>query len=257
MPITFAVAVNSEQLFESNLLASPCFREPHGHQIIVQRNFRSAARAYNEAINKSDNDLIVFCHQDVFFPESWVAQLDIWLRFLANSDKDWGVLGCVGITRYGQVRGHVYSSGLGVVGARFDRPATVQTLDEIVLILRKSSGLRFDNELPNFHLYGTDICLRAAKKGMKSYAISAFCIHNARQGFILPSEFYESCRYIKRIWRDCLPIQTTCVRISNLNVSLHLRRLREAYLKYIRHKMLGAARAENVQEILDRVRGNI
>ena len=70
----------------------------------------------------------------------------------------------------------------------------VQTLDEIVLILKKSSGLRFDDSLPHFHFYGTDICLRAAQRGMRSYAISAFCVHNTHQTLVLPEEFYECCQ---------------------------------------------------------------
>ena len=190
-PITFAVAVNDEELFENNFMASPCLRRPHSHQIIVQKNFPSAAKAYNEALDKSANDLIVFCHQDIFFRESWLAQLRHWLDYLESRDPNWAVLGCAGATHDGQVRGYVYSPGLGVTGARFDRPAPVQTLDEIVLILRKPSGLRFDDGLPHFHLYDLDICLRAAKRGMKSYAIPAFSIHNAKQGSVLPDEFYE------------------------------------------------------------------
>ena len=256
-PITFAVAVNDEELFENNFMASPCLRRPHSHQIIVQRSFPSAAKAYNEALDKSANDLIVFCHQDVFFPESWLTQLHYWLNYLEGWDPTWGVLGCAGATRDGQVRGHVYSCGLGMIGARFDRPAPVQTLDEIVLILRKSSGLRFDDGLPHFHLYGTDICLRAAKRGMRSYAISAFSIHNTKQGSVLPGEFYECCRHVKRVWGEYLPIQTTCVRISRFNVSLHLRRLHHAYRKHVRRNVVWAPRAENVQELFERIESNI
>jgi len=55
---------------------------------------------------------------------------------------------------------------------------TVQTLDEIVLIFRRDSGLSFDETLPHFHFYGTDICMRAAEQGRQCYAISAFCVHN-------------------------------------------------------------------------------
>jgi hypothetical protein len=256
-PITFAVAVNDEELFENNFMASPCLRRPHSHQIIVQKNFASAAKAYNEALDRSANDLIVFCHQDVFFPESWLTQLRYWLHYLVGWDPAWGVLGCAGATLDGQVRGYVYSPGLGFTGARFDRPALVQTLDEIVLILRKSSGLRFDDDLPHFHLYGTDICLRAAKRGMKSYAIPAFSIHNAKQGSVLPDEFYECCRHVKRVWGDCLPIQTNSIRITQFNVRLHLKRLHHAYLKHIRRKVVWAARAENVQELLERIEGKI
>jgi hypothetical protein len=68
--ITFAAAFNSREVFENNFLASPCLSAPH-HQILARRNFHSAARAYNDAINRSINDLIVFCHQDIFLMHWW------------------------------------------------------------------------------------------------------------------------------------------------------------------------------------------
>jgi hypothetical protein len=250
--ITFAVAVNNREVFETNFLASPCFRGPHDHQILVQENFASAAKAYNDAIERSTNDLIVFCHQDIFLPERWLSQLDEALAYLEAEDPIWGVLGCYGETLNDNGRGYVYSSGLGTMGKPFEHPAPVQTLDEIVLILRKSAGLRFDEQLPHFHLYGTDICLRAAAVGMNSYAISAFCIHNTHQSLILPKEFYDCCRHIRRVWKDSLPIQTTCIRITRSNVPIYRRRVQEFHLRYIRRKVVGGTRVQNVQRLLEK-----
>src|SRR3984957_6934381 len=223
--ITFVVAVNNKDILESNFLASPCLLAPHPHQIIVQENFRCAAAAYNDAIEKSVNDLIVFCHQDMFFPSPWISELQRTLECLTTRDPSWGVLGCCGITSDEQLRGYVYSSGEGIIGGPSE-PAEIQTLDEIVLILRKSSGLRFDPDLPHFHLYGTDICLRAAKLGMRNYAVSVLCIHNTYQGFNLPREFFECCWHVKRVWREFLPIQTTCIRITRFNIPIYVRRFK-------------------------------
>jgi hypothetical protein len=253
--ITFAVAVNNRGLFEDNFLASPCLRWPGDCQILAQEGFASASIAYNDAIDKSLNDLIVFCHQDVYFPETWLSQLQSALDFLEARDPAWGVLGCGGVTRDGQVRGHLYSTGLGVLGKASDPPAPVQTLDETVMILRKSSGLRFEDTLPHFHLYGTDICLRAAKRGMNNYAISAFCIHNSQQGLILPEEFYECCKHIRRVWKDSLPIQTNCIRITRFNVPIYLRRMREFYLRYVRGKEFGGTRVQNVHRLFQELGG--
>jgi glycosyltransferase involved in cell wall biosynthesis len=249
--ITFAVAVNNRALFENNFLASPCFPGPHQHQILVQEGFNSASKAYNDAIEKSLNDLIIFCHQDILLPENWLLQLDRALDYLQTTDPGWGVLGPYGKTQDGRGWGHVYSSGRNVIGEPLRQPVPVQTLDEIVLILRKSSGLRFDDHLPHFHFYGADICLRAAKMGMKSYAISAFCIHNTHQPLVLPREFYECCKHFKRAWKAYLPIQTTCIRITRFNLPLHTRRLREVYLRYIRRKLFGGTRTRDPQELLE------
>lgn len=252
--ITFVIAVNQRDVLERNFLLSPCVRNPHAHQILLQENFESAALAYNDAIDKSVNDLIVFCHQDVFFPEAWISQLQHAVEYLEAHDPGWGVLGCSGVTREGEFRGHVFSQGVGIIGEPSE-PAEIQTLDEIVLILKKSSGLRFDEKLPHFHLYGTDICLRAAERGMGTYAISAFCIHNTYQNFNLPNEFYESCEYVRAAWRNCLPIQTTCIRITRFNVPIYLRRLKQAWFKHVWPKEHETLRARDVAQILEEFAG--
>src|ERR1700730_694532 len=198
--ISFVATVNDREIFASNFLISPVFAPPHPHQIIVQSGFSSATKAYNDAIDQSNNEIIVFSHQDMIFPASWLANLERALRKLDRTDPNWGVLGCFGETSDGHGRGHVYMPGLGTVGSSFEDPEPVQTLDEIVLILKKSSGLRFDSTLPHFHFYGVDICLRAAQRGMTSYAISAFCFHNTQYNLVLPREFYACYRHIKRHW---------------------------------------------------------
>jgi hypothetical protein len=255
MPITLVSAVNNEEILGNNLMASPCFLATNDHQILIQRGFSSAARAYNKAIACSVNDLIVFAHQDVVFPRSWLSDLDRALHSLEGIDPKWGVLGCYGVTVNGKGRGYIYSNGLGILGNPFDGPAPVQTLDEIVLIIRNSSGLQFDQNLPHFHFYGADICMAAAERGMKSYAISAHCIHNSQQNLVLPKEFYQGYKHIRHRWRKFLPIQTTCVRITRFNFCMYERLLRESYLRYIRRKEIGATRVDDGRELLADLEG--
>jgi hypothetical protein len=248
--ITFVVAVNNKSVFENNFLASPCLSGTHSHQILVQEGFSSASNAYNDAIDRSVNDLIVFAHQDILLPEFWLLDLQRALHSLERTDPQWGVLGCYGETLDDGGRGYIYSGGLGIIGKPRDRPAAVQTLDEIVLILRKSTGLRFDECLPHFHLYGADICMAAAARGLVSYAVSAFCIHNTQQNFVLPKEFYESYRHLKRRWKDSLPIQTTCIRMERFDFYMYKKRIREAYLRFIRGKEISALRVKDGRMLL-------
>jgi hypothetical protein len=252
--ITFVVPVTHRgDILEDNLLSSPCFREPHNYQLLIQESFASAATAFNDAIDRSVNDLIVFVHQDIYLPRSWLSQLDRAIELLEKADPKWGVLGCWGASPEDGCRGHIYSNGLGVLGAPFENPIPVQTLDEIVLILRKSSGLRFDEHLPNFHLHGADICLAAAEQRMKSYVISAFCVHNNNQYLILPGEFYQSYGHLKQTWDAKVPIQTTCIRITKFDVPMYTRRLREAYLRCISRRKLDDPRAHDVPRLLEQV----
>jgi hypothetical protein len=138
-----------------------------------------------------------------------------------------------------------------MLGEPFERPAEVRVLDEIVLMLRKSSGLRFDDALPHFHLYGTDICLRAEAHGRKNYVIPAFSVHNTHFGLILPEEFYECCRHVRRVWGDALPVRTPCIQITKYNLPIYGRRILEFYLRYIRRKQVNGKRADDVPALLE------
>jgi hypothetical protein len=247
---TFAVAVNNRSVLEKNFLASPIFRTSHGHEILIQEGFSSAGAAYNDAIERSGNDLMVFAHQDMILPEQWLDQLENSLEYLGNYDPAWGVLGCYGETQHERGRGCVYQPNLGMIGVSIDRPTPIQTLDEIVLIFRKSSGLRFDGSLPHFHLYGTDICLRAKRMGRTSYAIPAFCIHNTNQGFLLPEEFYECYWHVKRAWESELPIQASCIRITRFNLAVYKRRLQELYWRCVRREKNKEVRVDDVRQLL-------
>jgi hypothetical protein len=88
--------------------------------------------------------------------------------------------------------------------------------------------------------------MAAASRGMSSYAISAFCIHNSQLNLILPKEFYESYRYFKRKWRQALPIQTTCVRITRFDIDMYRRRIKEPFLR----REIAVARVKNGRDLL-------
>ena len=236
---TFVAAVNSREVLEQNLLASPCLKSKSGHEVLIQEHYASAAAAYNDALRKAANNLIVFVHQDVFLPDAWLSQLEANLQRLEEKDPGWGVIGCWGARADGELCGHIYSSGLGVLGRAVDQAVAVQTLDEVVLIVRRDSGLSFDETLPHFHFYGTDICMRAAEQGRRCYAISAFCIHNTRQLLRLPDEFYACYAHVKRSWKSRLPIQTSCIRVSRFDSEVYVRRLEDLY----RHGFPGGRKA--------------
>jgi len=208
-------AVNNESVFRGTLLASPAIDSKC--QVIAKRGFTSAGRAYNAALAEASNEIVVFAHQDVYLPQNWRRNLDHALGQLATTDPTWGVAGVFGITqsKVCEHRGHCYSTGLrAILGAGFSAPIEAQSLDELVLIVRRSSGLSFDDELPGFHLYGTDICLQATSKGMGSYIVPAFCIHNSTAVKYYPVDFWRAYFYLRRKWSRRLPITTCCTRIT-------------------------------------------
>jgi hypothetical protein len=122
--------------------------------------------------------------------------------------------------------GRVFTTGLGSHGNVISEPTPVETLDEIILVVRKSSGLRFDEALPHYHMYGVDLCLSARQQGLANFAIPAPCVHNTNQLLKLPREFYECYRYVKRKWRSALPIYASCATITRFDREIRVREMR-------------------------------
>jgi hypothetical protein len=212
MDWTVISAINNEEVLNRCLLNSPDLLE--ATEVILQRGYSSAGAAYNCAIDKARSDLLVFVHQDVYLPQGWLASLRRALDRLSKMDPTWGILGVYGVNKsWDDAAGFLYCAASGKIGHLFEGPREVRALDEVLLIVRKSSKLRFDQQL-GFHMYGTDICLAARQLGMKSYAISAFCVHNANGYQMLPWQFWRTYLFMRKKWRSELPIATPCTRIT-------------------------------------------
>ncbi len=206
-------AVNNDQVLQSCLLKSEDAKS--ATEVILQRGYPSAALAYNNAIEQAQSDILVFAHQDVYLPKDWIAALGRAIERLNSTDPAWAVLGVYGVRKSGDHVGHVYCAGVQrILGQEFADPQLVSSLDELLLIVRKSSGVRFDERIGGYHFYGTDICLEAQRRGFQAYAISALCIHNTNGYKMLPAQFWRNFFLVRRKWWDVLPVTTSCMQIT-------------------------------------------
>jgi len=222
------VASNNDRVLQSCLASSSCVLA--GCDFQVMRGFASAGAAYNAGMREASGEILVFAHQDVYLPSGWEDQLAAAVARLSQRDPDWGVLGVWGIARDLKPRGFCYCTGLQkVLGGAFVEPVESTSLDELLLVLRRSAGLQFDDQLPGYHLYGTDICLTAGQRGLRSYLISAFCIHNTAGLKFLPWAFWRAYFYLRRKWWEQLPVRTPCTRIERVPLQLIEHPLRSAY----------------------------
>jgi hypothetical protein len=156
----------------------------------------------------ANTDILCFVHQDVFLPPSFESDLEKSLESLQN--VNWGVLGPAGRNEAGFF-GHIVDRGMPW-GSSVGLPTQVQTLDELMLIIRKDT-FQFDEKMPNYHLFGSDLCLQSSTSGKKNFAIDTLCYHNSNHGYVLPEEFHLGVSYLRKKWVNQLPIYSTCMVI--------------------------------------------
>ncbi|MEM1045751.1 MAG: hypothetical protein AAGL24_06355 [Pseudomonadota bacterium] len=218
-------AVNNESVLQENLLASPDLK----NKPLRLRTFRempSASLAYNAGLDATKAEIVVFAHQDVYMPAGWDKLLRSVIEQLTTSDPTWAVAGLTGVTPNGDKRGRCWSSGLGIeFGVPFDEPIHAVSIDELLIVLRRSSNLRFDDDLPGFHLYGTDIVQQALSQGLGAYIIHAPVIHNSVPVLSLAGGYTTAYRYMQRKWRKRLPITTLITPITRTGIQLWRRKM--------------------------------
>lgn len=211
-------AVNDETILSQNLCASPSLRtEPE--RLTVLRNQPSASIAYNAGIDKTTARYCVFAHQDVYLPNGWIDRLATTITSLDRIDRNWAVAGLFGVSESGAHVGRVWSTGIGKeLGKAFERPIAVQSIDELLIVLDRSKGLRFDQALPGFHMYGTDIVQQARATGFGSYVIHAPVVHNSQSVRTLHGPFMRAHDYVSKKWKARLPIKTPVTTITPLGL---------------------------------------
>ncbi len=212
--LAFAAAVNDEEVLRTNLAASPIFRNA-AVPLIAERGYPCASQAYNHALDHSDADVVVFVHQDVYLPAGWEGKLLSAIHLLDAQERRWAVLGVVGMDVDGKFVGRAWSNGLQYeINQPVSGPTPVQSLDEIVLVLKRSSGVRFDADIPGFHLYGTDIAQSAWAAGLEACVFDGPVVHNSLPVLRLDASYRRAYRAIQRKWRSRLPLGTTVVAVT-------------------------------------------
>lgn len=223
--VTLIAAVNDDAVYAQNLGASPAVRA--GLPVIDCRHFASASRAYNHGLERCDTPVAVFVHQDVYLPHGWDARLVEVLDALDADAPAWGVAGCYGVDAAGHSLGRTWSTGLQrVVGERLDRPARAAALDELLLVVNLRHPIRFDEDLPGYHLYGTDVCVAADEAGLESWVFDAPVVHNSLPVDRLDRGYWAAYRHLQRKWKRLLPLQTPVRPVTRFAAPLWRRELR-------------------------------
>lgn len=204
MKISIITLVNNSNIYEENVMKSTSTKKDNIEYIKIY-NPSSASKGLNIGIDTATNDILIACHQDVYFLDRWYEILQELLDDKINKiNNNWGVCGMAGTTFDGKMVGT--HSGLNMSGNII---IPVQTLDCSCLVLKKSNNLRFDENLKYFHMYGEDIALQANDKGLDAYVIDVPINH--RTNWTAGSGFVESGDYIGRKWHHKFGIIYTTV----------------------------------------------
>lgn len=172
--LAFLTLVNNRAQFDdcqASLRRDPA-PFPEWLAIEPNRNGWNAAQGLNHGIDRLDAEWIVCVHQDVLFPPGFLARLAAALSRLAPDVAAAGIVGC---EKSGRFRGHIVDPNGHCYWPSL--PHDVLAVDEVLIALRKSSGLRFDEQVPGFHCYGADLCFEADARGLRVVAIDAPLLH--------------------------------------------------------------------------------
>lgn len=206
--LTIGCMVNDRDVLLTNLETSDCLQSGR-IKLVVAEGAASAAIAANSLLSKADGDLVAIVHQDVHLPRGWDKRVLASAAALDEQGVRWGVLGVFGMTVRGTVAGQVWSNGLGQeLRGTGSLPADAVSCDELVLIVKKSEDLQFDEQLPGFHFYGTDIVQAALARKLGAFVIDAPVIHNSLPVRNANRGYLNAYRFMVDKWRDNLPIPT-------------------------------------------------
>jgi len=213
------VASNNPATLDSCLQRSPDVASG-ALPLVVVRDAPSMTIAYNRGLDRTDRRICVFVHQDVYLPQGWLDRTVAALRALSEQDPDWEVAGAFGVDGLRQ-HGRVWDAAFDVeLGGPMPAPVPVTSFDELLLILNRRPGYRFDEALPGFHLYGTDMAQTALSAGRSAYAVEMPVVHNCRMVATLRGDYARAWLYAQRKWWSRLPIQTSVSRLSRNRLDL-------------------------------------
>lgn len=144
----------------------------------VNNGNKSLAKLYNEFLLKSQNDIVVFCHDDIYIHnDKWGKKL-----LKSFSDTDFGIIGIAGTTdledgcwwkvnhrMVGQVRHkHEGKTNLSIYSNRFEEVIETVVVDGLFMAVKKSKLKKNFNESFNgFHFYDLPLCVENHLQGVK------------------------------------------------------------------------------------------
>lgn len=152
----------------------------------INEGTKSLTKVYNEILDESDNDIIVFCHDDILFEKSYWGK-----RLIEHFEKnnEYGIIGVAG-TRYlpssgrwwdiqSEMIGQVYHQHNGKKWlSEYNKPFGSKIIETVIVdglffgVHKKRIKNIFDERFDGFHFYDVSFCFSNFLKGVKIGTIS-------------------------------------------------------------------------------------
>lgn len=209
------VPTTNEQQFRVNVEQSPGLREVAA-RIVSYRGASNPAQALEQSLPYCDQDWVLLCHQDVYFPQSFGHRLNEVLSAIPRDERAQTLIGFIGMGVNIGAQGYTQS---GFVTDRLnsaDFPESTQavSIDELAIVVAKDSLHKIDPQI-GWHLWATDLCLASISiHKVFPRIVRMPLFHNSRSGWVLPSAFLDSGDYLLGKYQDFAPIHTLCGPIS-------------------------------------------
>jgi glycosyltransferase involved in cell wall biosynthesis len=199
----------------------------------INNGEKNLSQVYNEIIRESDNDIIVLCHDDIYFDtNNWSGKL----IKLFDKNPDYGILGMAGTTHmpvsgtwwddrtkmYGIVNheseGKKWESRYSNSFENSIKPVVI--VDGVfIAIHRKRIKELFDETVDGFHMYDVNFCFKNFISGIKIGVITNIRITHKSIG-MTNNQWEVNKNIFTEKYKNNLPAKVKFENTDNLNVMI-------------------------------------
>lgn len=193
--ISIICASNNEEILNKYLISSLKKQTYKDYELIIvdtiEKKYNGCIDALNAGIKKSSGDILMFVHHDIEFCDkdelkNIVNQLD---------NLEYGIAGVAGASyERNKLIGNITNgpNKEKISNLVIDQPTKVQTLDEVLFIIKKDiiKKYPFNSNNNTWHLYAVEYSLNMLENNENVYVIPSN-IYHASPGYSLNKSYFE------------------------------------------------------------------
>lgn len=219
--ISIVCATNNKKILEEQLKKSLSIQNFKDYELIIidtmENSYKSAADALNSCKGKICGEYILFTHHDVIMRNAYDLKkiIDNVMKL-----KKFGIVGVIGRNDKGDFVGNITNGvpEVKVSDKNINEPQEVQTVDEVIFIIKKDMFQRYPLLIENktWHLYAVEYCLKMKELGEKIYVVPSEIYHKSA-GASMNKYYYKELKRLCKIYKNKLKKINTTMGIWHTN----------------------------------------